>query len=322
MAQDAIINRWDINGDVYDIQDAGRGRPLGVATLDENGRVPYTQLPESAIEFKGYWDASTNTPHLQDGTGTKGDLYYVDVAGTQDLGSGTQEFYVGDRVLYDGSVWKNISGDILERAQQLFNIVHPIGEIYIQYPQQKDPETLYNSNGITSTWTLQTQYAGAFFRSSGGNASTFIDENDTLTKQGQATAKNGLSISNTLSVGNASSGGTANVTASGGIDHTHTLTNGTAKATSTVSQPGSRKVAYSGDNADSKIGLGSGQKLQSTSSPSTVISVTTTLSGKTDGASAYNHTHNVYLRGGVSLGNGDTETRPDNFTIQIWKRTA
>lgn len=108
MAQDAIINRWDINGDVYDIQDAGRGRPLGVATLDENGRVPYTQLPESAIEFKGYWDASTNTPHLQDGTGTKGDLYYVDVAGTQDLGSGSQAFDIGDRVLYDGSVWKNM----------------------------------------------------------------------------------------------------------------------------------------------------------------------------------------------------------------------
>ena len=108
MAQDAIINRWDINGDVYDIQDAGRGRPLGVATLDENGRVPYTQLPESAVEFKGYWNADTNTPTLHDGTGTKGDMYYVDVAGTQDLGSGSQVFEVGDRVLYDGSVWMNM----------------------------------------------------------------------------------------------------------------------------------------------------------------------------------------------------------------------
>ena len=109
MAQDAIINRWDINGDIYDIQDAGRGRPLGVATLDENGRIPYAQLPESAVEFKGYWNANTNTPTLQDGTGTKGDLYYTDVAGTQDLGSGSQYFNVGDRVLYDGSIWKNIS---------------------------------------------------------------------------------------------------------------------------------------------------------------------------------------------------------------------
>ena len=114
MAQDAILNRWNVNGDIYEIQDAGRGHPLGVATLDENGRVPYTQLPESAVEFKGYWDASTNTPTLQDGTGTKGDMYYVDVAGTQDLGSGSQFFNVGDRVLYDGSVWKNMSADVTD----------------------------------------------------------------------------------------------------------------------------------------------------------------------------------------------------------------
>ena len=31
--------------------------------------------------------------------------------------------------------------------------------------------------------------------------------------------------------------------------------------------------------------------------------------------SAGSHAHNVYLR-------GDTETRPDNFTVKIWKRTA
>ena len=34
------------------------------------------------------------------------------------------------------------------------------------------------------------------------------------------------------------------------------------------------------------------------------------------------HTHNIYLRGGVSLGNGDTETKPIDFTYKIWKRTA
>ena len=47
MAQDAIINRWNVNGDIYEIQDAGRGHPLGVATLDENGQVPLGQLPEN-----------------------------------------------------------------------------------------------------------------------------------------------------------------------------------------------------------------------------------------------------------------------------------
>lgn len=84
------------------------GTANGFATLDENGRIPYSQLPESAVELKGYWNASTNTPTLADGTGTNGDEYFVDTAGSQDLGSGTQYFKVGDRVVYTGGIWKNI----------------------------------------------------------------------------------------------------------------------------------------------------------------------------------------------------------------------
>lgn len=89
------------------------GTANGFATLDSNGRIPYSQLPESAIELKGYWNASTNTPTLADGTGTNGDEYIVDTAGTQDLGSGSQYFGVGDRVLYTGGVWKNISSGFI-----------------------------------------------------------------------------------------------------------------------------------------------------------------------------------------------------------------
>lgn len=89
---------------------ANLGTADGIATLDSNGRIPYSQLPESAVELKGYWNASTNTPTLVDGTGTNGDEYYVDIAGTQDLGSGEQYFAVGDRILYLDGVWRNISG--------------------------------------------------------------------------------------------------------------------------------------------------------------------------------------------------------------------
>ena len=89
------------------------GTANGLATLDANGRIPYSQLPESAIEYKGQWNASTNTPTLADGTGTKGDFYIVSVAGTQNLGSGNIQFFVNDRVIYDGSVWNRLSaGDV------------------------------------------------------------------------------------------------------------------------------------------------------------------------------------------------------------------
>jgi len=85
----------------------------GIATLDSNGRIPFSQLPESAVEYKGGWDASTNTPSLADGTGTNGDMYIVNTGGTQDLGSGNITFFPNDRVIYNGSVWQRFSaGDV------------------------------------------------------------------------------------------------------------------------------------------------------------------------------------------------------------------
>ena len=90
-----------------------RGTANGFATLDENGRVPYSQLPESAMEYKGQWNAETNTPTLADGTGAKGDFYIVSVSGTQNLGSGNVQYFENDRIIYDGSVWSRLSaGDV------------------------------------------------------------------------------------------------------------------------------------------------------------------------------------------------------------------
>ena len=90
-----------------------RGTADGFATLDENGRIPYSQLPESAMEYKGQWNAETNTPALADGTGTKGDFYIVSVAGTQNLGSGNVQCFENDRIIYDGSIWSRLSaGDV------------------------------------------------------------------------------------------------------------------------------------------------------------------------------------------------------------------
>ena len=86
------------------------GSANGIATLDSTGRLPASQLPLDSIEYKGTWNAETNTPALADGTGTLGDMYIVSVAGTQNLGSGNIIFSVDDRVLYNGSVWQKISG--------------------------------------------------------------------------------------------------------------------------------------------------------------------------------------------------------------------
>lgn len=78
----------------------------GVATLDAGGKIPAAQLPNTVMEFKGNYNATTNTPTLVDGTGNAGDVYLVNVAGTQDFGSGSQTFAVGDWVVYSGSIWQ------------------------------------------------------------------------------------------------------------------------------------------------------------------------------------------------------------------------
>ncbi len=98
------INRWNINGLYYNIQDHDRGLPGGVATLDVNGRIPIQQLPETSINYRGTWDASTNTPTLVDGTGFQGDMYIAVTSGVwQD-----QHYYIGDRIVYNGTVWQRV----------------------------------------------------------------------------------------------------------------------------------------------------------------------------------------------------------------------
>lgn len=95
------------------IDSSEKGANNGVATLDAGGKVPVSQLPNSVMEFQGQWNASTNSPSLADGVGNAGDVYRVDTAGTQNLGSGSQTFGVGDWVMYSGSVWQKANNSNL-----------------------------------------------------------------------------------------------------------------------------------------------------------------------------------------------------------------
>lgn len=56
-----------------------------------------------AMEYKGNWAASTNTPTLADGVGNNGDVYFVTDAGSVNFGSGAISFNQGDRVVYSGA---------------------------------------------------------------------------------------------------------------------------------------------------------------------------------------------------------------------------
>jgi hypothetical protein len=57
--------------------------------------------------YQGTWNASTNTPTLTSGVGTKGYYYIVSVAGSTNL-DGITDWNVGDWAIYDGTAWQQV----------------------------------------------------------------------------------------------------------------------------------------------------------------------------------------------------------------------
>lgn len=88
-----------------------RGAANGICGLDSNSKVPAANLPNSVMSYLGVWNATTNSPSLADGSGnaddTIGSVYRVGTGGTQNLGSGSQTFAVGEYVILNASkVWE------------------------------------------------------------------------------------------------------------------------------------------------------------------------------------------------------------------------
>lgn len=62
-----------------------------------------------ALNYKGVWNANTNSPALASGVGSKGDYYVVSVAGNTNL-DGQTLWGVGDWAAFNGSVWQKVDG--------------------------------------------------------------------------------------------------------------------------------------------------------------------------------------------------------------------
>lgn len=148
------------------INENEKGSANGVATLDSSGRVPYSQLPESAMEFLGNWNASTNTPHLQDGTGTNGDFYVCSVGGTVTFGTGnTQTFVPNDRVIYNGasSQWVKLP------AGQVSSVNGMSGDVTltasnIEYSTGVTIKDKIDANAVQSDWNVTDTTSLAYIK--------------------------------------------------------------------------------------------------------------------------------------------------------------
>jgi hypothetical protein len=129
---------------------AHKGQPGGYAGLDNAGKVPVTQLPSSLMEYKGTWNASTNSPTLVDGTGDNGDLYRVSTAGSHNFGNGSITFGVGDYAIYDGARWQR-SGT----TDAVSSVAGKAGDVTLTTDDVPEGSRQYFTNGRAQAAAVQ-----------------------------------------------------------------------------------------------------------------------------------------------------------------------
>ena len=182
--------------------------------------------------------------------------------------------------------------------QAAFDAAHPVDEIYIQYPTQKAPADLYNVGGVRSTWEdITSEYDGAFFRAyKSGTSKSFADSTvnpNQLSnyKQGNQNAYHRHSIDHTQSFSWTGS-------------HAHDFTKGGGVLGLSVTSGTETTQGLAGSN--SGLWKNNNKAINYVASKSITVSGNTSYSGYSgyDGSSS------------------KTESRPDNFAIRIWKRTA
>lgn len=192
------------------------------------------------------------------------------------------------KIVWNGSRWVNMKAPA-------------VGELFVQYPQEKSPSVIFPC----TYWEEVTDYGGAFFRASGGDAKAFISElpqGHTLAEyiQEDATKLNGLSISmEQVQTGER----TLNPTFSATSSHGHDL-----YLTTGFWQGSWQNIIMQGEDY-----YGEARYIEG--SPAyTISSYSKTISGKTGG----DHTHKYTASGTIQ--STDTETIPSNFTVKFWKR--
>jgi hypothetical protein len=84
-----------------------KGAASGYAPLDINSKVPTANLPDSVLgqlEYKGTWNADTDTPSLPSASTVKGNYYVVSTAGVYE----TIDYEIGDWIVSNGTAWEKV----------------------------------------------------------------------------------------------------------------------------------------------------------------------------------------------------------------------
>jgi hypothetical protein len=127
-----------------------------------------------ALNYKGTWNASTNSPTLTSSVGTNGDYYVVSVAGSTNL-DGTTLWGVGDWAAFNGSIWQKVDGGDTTNITSL-TVTSLTGYMYAN-----------NTSAVTASTTIPN---------AGLANSTIILGNTTVTLGGTTTNIGNLTLAN------------------------------------------------------------------------------------------------------------------------------
>lgn len=127
-----------------------KGQANGYAALDGSGKVPVAQLPDTvvgSVDYKGTWNANTNTPNLVIATPDKGDYYVVNVAGSTSLGSIT-DWKIGDWAIYNGITWEKV-----DNTDQVTSVFGRQGSVTAQDADYTASQVVYSNatSGLAAT---------------------------------------------------------------------------------------------------------------------------------------------------------------------------
>jgi hypothetical protein len=211
--------------------------------LDAFGKVQnQISAMVGGVIYKGTWNASTNTPTLASGTGSKGDYYIVTVDGSTNL-DGITDWKVGDWAIFNGTTW-----DKVDNTDAVSSVNGFTGAVSLSTSHIGEGTNLYYTDArarAAISLTTTGDSGSATYTSGVLNVPTYtlsglggVPTTRTLTINGTAFD---LSADRSWSVGTVTSVGLSSATSGVTIGSTPITTNGTitiAIATASGSQQG------------------------------------------------------------------------------------
>ena len=193
------------------------------------------------VNYQGTWNASTNSPSLSSGSGTKGYYYVVSVAGSTNL-DGITSWALGDWAIFNGTAWQKV-----DNTDAVVSVNGGTGAVTVTVTGTSNRISVSGGTGLTPTIDISASYVGQTSITTLGTIATGVWQGTTVAVSYGGT---GATTLTGILKGNGTSAFTAVTAPSGalvGDTDSQTLTNKTlGDAVNSITSPGTTTVGYLG----------------------------------------------------------------------------